>query len=152
MTIHIWLYLAIAIIALLTAIAGYYQWQLYRARQHMQALEASAKAAEAKHRAEINSSIQIISRAVVADQVGYVEASIRISGLMDQLGLSPSERQEFAVFDKMRDAVRHIPILDAWKELPRDQKLKFEREMQLREDELNDFILDAASRMLGKTW
>lgn len=150
--INVGLYLAGAIIAVLLSVAGYYQWQLYRVRQKRRALEASARAAEAEHRAEINSSIQIISRAVVANQVGYVEASIRLSGLMDQLGLSASERQDYAVFDKMRDAVRHIPILDAWKQLPRDQKRKFEREMQLHENELNDFILDAANRMLGKMW
>lgn len=149
---HIWFYLAVAVIAALVVVAGYYHWQLYKLRKDLKVMEASASAAEAKHRADVNGSIQILCRAVVAGQVGYVEASIRISALMDQLGLSALEREPFVAFDKMAQAVRHIPILESWKRLPRDQKQKFEREMQQREAELNDFILDAAKKILGLTW
>lgn len=141
-------YLAVVIITALVVVAGYYHWQLYKLRKDLKAMETSANAAEAQHRSDINGSIQILCRAVVTGQVGYVEASIRISALMDQLGLSAVEREPFIAFDKMAQSVRHIPILESWKKLPRDQKLAFEREMQRYEDELNDFILDAANKML----
>lgn len=145
-------YSAIAIIAALLATAAYYQWRLYQLRKRLQVQHALADEAERKHRSDLNSSMQIICRALVAGQVGSVEASIRLSALMDQLGLSEAQRQEYTVFDKMAQAVAHIPILDAWKKLPKEKKRGFEYEMQQHEEELNDFVIDAAKRMIGQTW
>lgn len=150
--IQIMLYIAVAIVAGLMATAAYYLWRLYQLRRSLQVQREQALEAERKHRSELNASVQIICRALIADQVGCVEGSIRLSALMDQLGLPEAQRQEYTVFDKMAQAVAHIPILDAWKSLPKEKKRGFEREMQQHEEELRDFIVDAAKRMVGRTW
>lgn len=149
---NVWVFLAVLIILVLAAVAAYYQRRLYLLRREMRAQEQRSREAEAKHREGVNDSIQIICRATVAGQVGYVEASIRLSALMDQLGLDQQERQDYAVFDKMTETVKHIPMLAAWKKLPKHEKAKYELEMQRHEAELGDFVRAAAEDMLGKRW
>lgn len=144
-------YIAMAIVAGLLVVAIYYQWRLHQLRQKLRAQHQLASEVEQKHRDQVGSSMQIICRALIAGQVGSVEASIRLSGLMDQLGWADDMRQDYAVFDKMAQAVRHIPILDAWKNLPKEQKRQFEREMQQHEELLRDFILDAAGKMVARS-
>lgn len=144
------LYSAILIIVVLLMVAGYYLFRVYRLQKSLKTQRAEALAAEAEHKEYLQSSVVIICRAVLAGQVGYVEASIRLSGLMDQLGYTEKEREGFAVFDKMSQAVSHIPKLEDWKKLPRSAKQSFEKEMQQYESELGDFIEDAARKMLAQ--
>lgn len=147
---NVWVFTGLGVIVVLAGVAVYYQWRLYQLRQLQKTQLEQARQAERESRANINSSINIICRATLSGQVGLVEASIRISGLMDQLGLNEHQRQDYSVFDKMTEAVRHIPRLEAWKRLPKAEKLQYEREMQQRESELEDFILDAANRLLAR--
>src|SRR5690606_31530800 len=101
-------------------------------------------------RQQLNQSIQIICRALLQQQVECAEASLRVSRLMDQLSVNGSVREEFVAFDKFAEAIVHIPILDAWKELPRQQKQEFEAQIEQQEQLLGDFVRDAAQRMLGR--
>lgn len=143
-----WVILGALVILVLSIIAAYYQWRLHVLRRQQKLQLEQARLAELRAKGEIKQSITIICRALVAGQVGLVEASIRISGLIDQLGLVEDQRGDYAVFDKMTAAVKHIPRLEAWKALSRPEKQRYEREMALRESELDDFIMDAANKLL----
>jgi len=99
----------------------------------------------------LNQSVQIICKALLDEQVECAEASIRISALMDQLSVNGAVREEFIAFDKLAQAISHIPILDAWKQLPRQQRKEFELQIEQQEKLLGDFVRDAAQRMIGRT-
>lgn len=145
------LYAGGLIIAGLSAVAIYLNWRLYQVKKQIKAREAEVERQRQLGRQQLNQSIQIICRALLDGQVEYAEASLRVSKLMDQLSVSGSAREEFVAFDKFAEAISHIPILDAWKQLPKAQKKEFTALIEQQEQLLGDFVRDAARKMIGRT-
>ncbi len=147
----VWLiYLQIFIILLLIAIAAYYCTKLFRLRTRNRKLLAEQALQSGSKRAGINNSIQIICRSLLAGQVESAEASIRISALMDQLSVPESKRSEFIAFDTMTSAIKHIPVLDAWKALGKEERQQYRIIIEKKQEELEPFILEAARKLLGQ--
>lgn len=148
---EIFLYVGVVIVAVLLAIALYLHWRLYQVNKQVKIRQQEADAQYLLARRQLNQSIQIICRAVLDKQVDCAEASLRVSALMDQLSVNGATRDEFVAFDKFAQAISHIPILDAWNELPRQQRKEYELLIEQQEQLLGDFVHDAARRMIGKT-
>ncbi|WP_232305503.1 DUF2489 domain-containing protein [Gilvimarinus polysaccharolyticus] len=144
--------LAILIVAVLTAVAGYYLWQLYRLRQLQKTQLEQVKAESAAQRQRINTSIQVIAGSVGREDLSFTEASIRISVLLDSLSVDDSVREEYSAFYQLRDATSHIPILEQWKKLPVAERRKLEKERLRHEQTYSAFVLAAAERIRGKTF
>ena len=147
---EIFLYVGVVIVAVLLAIALYLHWRLYQVNKQVKIRQQEADAQYLLARQQLNQSIQIICRAVLDKQVDCAEASLRVSALMDQLSVNGATRDEFVAFDKFAQAISHIPILDAWNELPRQQRKEYELLIEQQEQLLGDFVHDAARRMIGK--
>lgn len=144
--------LAVLIIAVLTAVAGYYLWQLYRLRQTQKNQLEKAKAESIAQRQRINTSIQVIAGSVGREDLTITEASIRISVLLDSLSVDDNVREEYSAFYQLRDATAHIPILERWNNLPLAERRKFEKERLRHEKTYSAFVLAAAERIRGKTF
>jgi hypothetical protein len=140
-----------AVVFVLLVIAIYLHWRLHVVNKQIQQRQKEAEAQYLLARQQLNQSIQIICRALLERQVECAEASLRVSALMDQLSVNGAVREEFVAFDKLAQSIAHIPILDEWKELPREQKREFESQMEHQEQLLGDFVRDAAQRMLGRS-
>lgn len=147
---EILMYAGGAVVLVLLIIAAYLHWRLHLVNKQITQQQKEADAQYLLARQQLNQSIQIICRALLQQQVECAEASLRVSRLMDQLSVNGSVREEFVAFDKFAEAIVHIPILDAWKELPRQQKQEFEAQIEQQEQLLGDFVRDAAQRMLGR--
>lgn len=145
-------YAGVLIIVVLSAVAITLHWRLYKVKQEIKMRKAEVEQQYHLARAQLNQSVQIICRALLADQVECAEASIRISALMNQLSVNGAEREEFVAFDKLAEAISHVPILDAWKQLPKVQKKEFTSQIEQQEQLLGDFVRDAAQRMIGRTF
>jgi aryl carrier-like protein len=145
-------YAGVLIIVVLSAVAITLHWRLYKVKQEIKMRKAEVEQQYHLARAQLNQSVQIICRALLADQVECAEASIRISALMNQLSVNGAEREEFVAFDKLAEAISHVPILDAWKQLPKAQKKEFTSQIEQQEQLLGDFVRDAAQRMIGRTF
>lgn len=145
-------YIGGIIVLVLLIIAIYLHWRLFQLNRHIKQRKLEAEESYAAARKHLNQSIQIICKALVDDQVGQAEASIRISKLMDQLAVPVDQREEFIAFDKLADAISHIPILDAWQSLQKHQKREYSVQIELQEELLGDFVKDAARRMIGRTF
>ncbi|WP_052481091.1 DUF2489 domain-containing protein [Gilvimarinus agarilyticus] len=144
--------LGVAIIAALCVVAGYYLWQLLRLRQAQRA-QLDKLAAESKaQRERVNTSIQVIAASVGREDLTLTEASIRISVLLDSLGVTDEVREEYSAFYQLRDATAHIPILEQWNKLPLAERRKFEKERLKHEQTYSAFILAAAERIRGQTF
>ncbi|MBC6906983.1 DUF2489 domain-containing protein [Saccharophagus sp. K07] len=141
-----------AIILVLAGIAIYLHWKLYKLRKLNKQKQEEADRQYQQARIQINQSIQIICRAMLDGQVRYAEASLRISRLMDQLSVDGAPREEFVAFDKLAQSIAHIPILDEWKQLPKKQRREYEQHIERQEEELGDFVRDAAQRLIGRTF
>jgi len=142
------LFLGGFIIAVLAAIALYYQWLVYEKNKTDIAAE-QALAEQLKQRQERNlKSIVVLSRALLADQVSSTEASIRINALAQTLTLEPDAKEILSVFVQLSEATAHIPILEQWKKLPTKKKRAFDAERQKIEAGFQDFVEVAAKKVV----
>lgn len=144
--------LGVLIIGVLAAVAGYLQFRLYQVKKHQREREVELESLAQAKRRQLNDSIQIICRALLARQVEYAEASIRISGLLNALGVAESERTQFVAFDKMADSIKHIPTLTDWNALPKAERVQYRRQIEIKEQEFADFLDDAARKLLDQSF
>lgn len=150
MTTEVLIAAAVAVIVGLSAVAIILHWRLYKQRQAQSDAKAAAQEKRVAQKQDINRSIQILARALEAKQVGATEASIRISVLMDALDVEESVKVEFAAFYKLAQEAAHIPILDAWKALPKAKRAAYDEELVVLEEKYQDFVEDAATRIQGR--
>ncbi|WP_444890497.1 DUF2489 domain-containing protein [Microbulbifer sp. VAAC004] len=146
------LVIAALIIFFLATLAGYYLRKLAVAQKKQAEQLAELEQAAQEQRQRVNDSIQIIARSLLDDGVGLTEASIRIRVLLDALQVEDSVREEFVAFYTIAEKTSHIPILKEWKALPRKEQFQYELEMAQVEADYKDFALDAAKRILGRTF
>jgi len=148
------LVIAILIIAVLSAIAGRLVYRVYRLQkanaEKLREQQMANDQAMKEQRERTNKSIQIIAMAVHNDELTLTEASMRIAGLLDHLDVSDAIKQEFSAFYQLRDLTQHIPILAEWQKLDRKQQNAFDVERLRHEATYNDFVIDAAKRILGR--
>jgi hypothetical protein len=144
------LIIAVVIIIVLAIIAGVLQYRVYQQNRQQSAAQAAQAQEGRDQRARVNRSIQIIAQSVENDDLTLTEASIRISVLLDSLGVGDDVREEFSAFYQLAEATDHIPILDAWKKLDRKQQRDFDRQREQAEERFQDFVKDAAQRIRGR--
>jgi len=148
-----WLLIFAAVIIFVLAVAaGYYLRKLSVAQKKQAEQLAELEQAAEDQRQRVNDSIQIIARTLLDDGVGLTEASIRIRVLLDALQVEDRVREEFVAFYTIAEKTSHIPILKDWKALPRKEQFQFELEMAQIEADYKDFAIDAAKRILGRSF
>ena len=145
--------LIIGVLALIASrlLLQVHQQKKLRERKLLELEESNAKAQQ-EQRAWLNKSIQILAQAVGREELTLTEASIRIAGLLDALDANESIKTEFSAFYQLREKTSHIPYLDAWKNLSDAEQRKFDMERLRQEATFNDFVMDAAQRIIGKNF
>lgn len=83
-------------------------------------------------------SIQVLLKVVGSEELGWMEASIRVKTLLDQLSIDLSGHETIGVFYKVYAETEHIPTHDAWNNLPKDARRKFRMEMMKCEARYQD--------------
>jgi hypothetical protein len=144
--------LGIAIVLILGVIAAYYLLKVHQLQKKQQLQLAELKAQNDAQRLRVNRSIQIIAENILADQLSLTEGAIRIKNLLDGLAVEAETQESFAAFYHLTAATSHIPILDEWKALNTRQQMVFDKQRQQLESDHREFVLDAAQRVLGKTF
>lgn len=142
---EIWWLLGAAIILALAAVAIHLHWRLYRLRQ------AQARQSEqvALGRQQQYQSIEIICRALLAEQVQPAEAGVRVAGLLNQLQVEGANRRAFIHFDEMDRAVAHIPRLKGWTDLDSGARRRYQKEIDQAEDRLGEAMRRSAETVLS---
>ncbi len=134
-------------------LAGY-ALHLRRKLQNLDAEREKAKLAfeqQLKEKTvERQKGIIILAKALVAEELSVTEACLRISWLLEQIDAKVRESEGFSVFFQVADATAHIPILEAWKALTREQRKAFDRERLEIEKAFGDFVLAAAKKLIDK--
>ena len=70
----------------------------------------------------------MIAQALLQNDLSPTEAAMRIGFLAQQLNDEFKQDQSIKVFETLAMEASHLPILDAWKALPKDEKLRLEKE------------------------
>jgi hypothetical protein len=153
----IWFYLTLigcVIVLVLTIIAAHLLLKLRTQNKKralaLQSLEEANQKAQEDQRIWMNKSIQILAQAVGKEDLSLTEASIRISGLLDALNVTAEIKAEFSAFYQLREKTQHIPYLEAWQALSDAEQRKFDLERLQYEAGYQDFVMDAAKRIIDR--
>ncbi|MEH6529187.1 MAG: DUF2489 domain-containing protein [Porticoccus sp.] len=151
MTMNLLMVFAVLIVVFLGGYALYLYLKL-RTKKTEREQQKEVLAEELKGRHEhYRKSIHVIASAIVAEQVSLTEGAIRISMLVSQLEISESEKADYQVFFQLTEATSHIPILDEWKKLNTLQKRGYDQEREALEETFQEFIENAARKILGSS-
>ncbi|MFD2165576.1 DUF2489 domain-containing protein [Thalassotalea euphylliae] len=131
----------------LAVYAGKLLMQLKQQRLRQEQAEKEHAKNLAKHDAKVYDSVIIIVRAMKEKQCELGEGSWRLSVLLESLKLPSEAKSEFpAIFD-LYDAIKHHAILDARKQLPKQQRMKQDVERMSAEAKFTEQISAELDRL-----
>ncbi|NVK72519.1 DUF2489 domain-containing protein [Marinomonas sp. CT5] len=93
-------------------------------------------------------SIRVLLKAAGTEELNWIEASIRIKHLLDQLSEDFSEHEDISAFYIINEKTQHIPTHSQWSELPKPARMKFRSEMESYESEHADQLQKARLALL----
>jgi len=103
-------------------------------------------------REHIISSLRVLARCIVAEQVEYTEACIRIKVLLDNIAPELHKLPDFAIFNHIYDATAHMPTHDARREVDRRFLFKLDKQRWDLETEHEKEIKLGAEKLLLHQW
>ncbi|MCO4757916.1 MAG: DUF2489 domain-containing protein [Oceanospirillaceae bacterium] len=117
-----------------------------KAAQEEQAAKLHALEAKAQEQRDyLIESIHVIANAMIHDErMTLTEGTIRISVLLDNLSPQLKQEPDFSVINEVFERTRHIPYLNKWKELDKQERWRYKQEMKQIEAEHKDALLKAA--------
>ncbi|RNF50448.1 DUF2489 domain-containing protein [Marinomonas hwangdonensis] len=127
-------------------------WFIRQQLKLSQVREEKIRAGEARYEEERQKrvdSIRVLLMAAGSNELNWVEASIRIKHLLDQLGVNLADHEDISAFYIMTEKTAHIPTHEQWKDLPKLAKDKFLKEMQAYEQEHGEHLLRAKSSLMS---
>lgn len=114
----------IVIIIGLSVYAGFLLSALNKQKkQHIEAEKAHQQALH-NHDKKVLDSVVIITRAMQAQQCDFSEGCWRLCVLLDSMKTADSQAQQFPAIFQLYDAIKDLSILDARKNLPKQQRMK----------------------------
>ncbi|GAA6152109.1 DUF2489 domain-containing protein [Pseudoteredinibacter isoporae] len=146
------LFVAVLVVLALAAYALYLHWQLRKQEQRRKVQLKALQVEADKQRDRINKSIQVIAAAMGSDQMTLTEGAMRLSVLLQSLGLSEEALTPYSSLFKLAEATAHIPILDEWKKLPLKQRLAFDQQREALEADYQELVMDSARQLINKNF
>lgn len=108
-------------------------------------MRQQAEQARKERLERIVDSIQVIARAMMAEQCGLSEGVMRLKPLLDVLGKKLSD---YPAMWALYEVVRDMPILDERKKLKRNERMRLDLVREAKEAETADKIKDECNRLL----
>ena len=141
----------LAIILLVVLIS--YAWHLQQRLKSLEEKQRSEAVEQENQRQQqvqdASRGIQILAGALVREEVTLTEGCMRIAYLLTQVHVEARQKQEYSVFFQLAEATAHIPVLEAWQELPKQQQRAFNKERANTEEAFQEFVLEAAQQLLN---
>ncbi|TYL48714.1 DUF2489 domain-containing protein [Marinomonas sp. IMCC 4694] len=127
-------------------------WCIFRQLKRNQAREARIRAGEIRFQEERQKridSINVLLKVVGTDELSWIEASIRIKLLLDQLREDFSAHADISAFYILTEKTQHIPTHEQWGELPKPARIKYRLEMDRYETEFHGQLQRARVALLA---
>lgn len=147
----------IAIIVAVTIIAAlaFYAGKLLRQVKSQELAQEKAKQAidqaHKKHDSKAFDSIIIIVRAMKEEQCDLSEGCWRLCVLLDSLKLSEALAEQFPSIYQHYDNIKHMPILEERKKLPKQERMKLDLTRMKSEAELKTAIFSDLELLFNYT-
>lgn len=110
-------------------------------------LKKQLKEAQLNRYRSIIESIDVIGRAMLAEQCGFSEGVLRLKPLLDVLGKKLSQ---YPAMWSLYQVVESMPILEARKELKRNERMRLDLERESKEAELSEQIKQELHQLLSE--
>jgi hypothetical protein len=134
------------IILVLASYAGWLHFRLWKLKKTQNA--ASVESFEpANNRVKVEKSIYLIADAFLDEKMTPTEACLRICALSAQLTESDIFRREHGVLFRVAEATAHIPILDEWQKLDKEEQRRLDRERKNVEIKYHEAVIESATRL-----
>ena len=138
------LWVAAFVISALAGYASWLWWQVWQQSRNRRQAEARGPQVTsfdpARYRQNREAIFQLIC-ALENDALTLTEACMRISALASQIGELPRLQQDYQAIIQLAIATAHIPILDAWQALSKEQKRAFDKERSELEQRFEQEIM-----------
>ncbi len=141
------IFLAISLIVILVSV-WFIRHQLAQNKVRQERL-AAGEERYAEERQKRIDSINVLLKASNTDELSWVEASIRIKNLLDQLGIDLSADEDVSAFYILTENTAHIPTHEQWKDLPKAARVKFRNEMDSYEQQYAEHLLRARDALMA---
>lgn len=139
---------AVIVLIILSAIAGYYLWQLHNLRKKQSEQQAKNQAARKAHQEELAKDIRFIANSMVQGQCEVTEGCLRLQYLMDKLDENLKNKPEFQAIHMHCQQTAHMPTHQAYKALAPKEQFKLDKERFSLEEENRDRVLKEATTLL----
>lgn len=150
--LHGLLALALVIVLALAAYAIYLHWHLREQRKQRDTQLKALQIEADKQRDRVNKSIQVIAAAMGGDQMTLTEGAMRLSVLLQSLGLGEEALKPYSALIKLAEATAHIPILEDWKKLSTKQKLDYDKQRTSLEEQYRELVLGSSKKLLKESF
>ncbi|MGB5996787.1 MAG: DUF2489 domain-containing protein [Marinomonas sp.] len=148
MSFTVFIILIIGCIAVISASLWFIARQLKVNRLREERIRAGESFVAEERQKRID-SIQILLKAVGTDEkLTWIETSIRVKNLLDQLSVDLSQHDDISAFYIITEKTEHIPTHEQWKSLPKDARAKFSNEMARYETEYLEHLKRAKTALL----
>lgn len=138
-----WGYLLVIGIIFIVALASYaikLLIQLKRQTEQQKQAQLEQQQAHHQHDQKVLNSVIIIVRAMKEEQCDISEGCWRLSVLLDSLKTSRELDQQFPAIFELYNAIKHMPILEERKKLPKQQRMKLDLERTKIEAQLQPSV------------
>lgn len=142
----------LVIVSVLAVYAVILRRKLGRKKQLEQEKVLELEGQAAAQRSRVNKSIQVIAQSIPEGKMTLTEGVMRLSVLLESLGITDADREEFSPIFKLAEATAHIPILEGWKKLPLKKRMAFDQQRQALESDYRDFVLASAKSLVGRVF
>ena len=148
MLINMLVIVASIIVLALTIYAIYVVRLVYLQRKENIKRQLDDAASKNKAAAKARKDIAIILRVLTQGQMSLTEAAIRVMALKLALPLNEQNTEKFSALDNLAKATSHIPILNQWKALSREQQDEYDKEREHLEALYQQDIMNASHAYL----
>ena len=130
-----------------------YAWHLQRrlkALEEQQEKESKDKA-DRRHKQihDATRGVRLLAGAMIQKDLTLTEGCMRIAYLLRQIDEAAQDKKEYSVFFQLASATAHIPVLEAWQDLSKQQKSAYSKERQHIEQAFEEFVLEATQDLLA---
>lgn len=141
-------FLIVLAVFILLSLAGYAISLILKLRKQSaleHKLRQEAEKAQKERFQRIVDSIDIIARAMLAEQCDLSEGVLRLKTLMEVLAL---KLEEYPAMWALYEVIEDMPILDERKTLKRNERMKLDLEREAKEAELESQIKQECQQLL----
>lgn len=141
--------IAVIVVLALAGYAGRLLWRLHRQRRFQREQEDEYRRRKREHEDYLIDSIHRIARGMLQDDLNLSEGVIRLTYLLDTLGLSEEERAAFSALDGLYEKVKGFDTHDARQRLSHGERYRQDSEREAHELEHREAVLVAARMLAG---